>query len=134
MSISDHFMRMLALMAIALGKLIGLKQAGNIEGAIEYINEILQDELKINLKHLLKLNEVETLDLLQKKSYHTAEIEAFSKILIELVDTVADKDEKLNLLNKSYYLINWVISNDKTYSIERKKILAQIEKQREILN
>lgn len=126
---SDPFVRMIELMAKTLGyalnKLIGLKQSAP-ENSYNYINDYLQSELKFNLTHFLNTNNELITDYLSKKSFNTSHSETLAKILFELTDTIDDENEKINLLIKSKLILNWVSSKDKTYSLEREKLITLI--------
>jgi hypothetical protein len=127
--VQDHFMRMLELMARALGsalnKLIGLKQISP-EDSYQFVKHHLQSELNFDLDHFLKMNDDELITYLTAKSFNTNHIETLSKILFELADTFQSKEEQDKLFIKSEILLNWVSATDKTYSIEREKIIEKI--------
>ena len=127
--VPDHFMRMLELMARALGaalnKLIGLKQY-TPEDSYNFMKQYLQSELNFDLDSLLKTDNDLIITYLTSKSFHISHIETISKILFELAETMPDKTEQHNLYVKSKVLIDWVSETEKTYSVEREKFIDKI--------
>jgi hypothetical protein len=110
----------------ALNKLIGLKQY-TPEDSYNFTKQYLQSELNFDLNSFLKMDNDLIVSYLTNKSFNTTHIETLSRILYELAETIEEETEQQNLYTKSKLLINWVSRTDKTYSVEREKIVKKIQ-------
>ena len=130
-NIEDQFMRLLELMARALGaylnKLIGLKQISP-EQARLFSNECLKGELNLSVKALSEIDNKALIELLSEKKYNNNHIELLAQFIFETADIVEDKNESQLLYHKAKFLLEYVSERDKTFSVERNKQLKKIDK------
>ena len=129
-SYTDPFMRMIELMAkalgIALNKLISLKQEGKINEAIEATHHYLQTELNTTINKLSKIENEELIAFLKTKKIHQQHLENFAKLLTEYAEISHSENEKQKLYQQANYLLNYINEQDKTFSVERQNFINRI--------
>ena len=130
----DYFLKQIDILGRTLGKilanLLNLKSQGEIIEVIEITAQSLKSELDLNLNELLNTSNTNLIKFLQDdKKFNADHLEKIAEILFEL-GSVVNNDIKINVLEKSLTIYNYLNHKSLTYSHDR---LMKIEKIRTIL-
>ena len=130
----DYFLKQIDILGRTLGKilanLLNLKSQGEIIEVIEITAQSLKSELDLNLNELLKTSNTNLIKFLQDdKKFNSDHLEKIAEILFEL-GSVVNNDIKINVLEKSLTIYDYLNHKSLTYSHDR---LMKIEKIRTIL-
>lgn len=109
----DYFMRMINQMSVAFGALMGLKQQGKHEEALQLIDDFLSKELRLRARLALGLSDADLIQMFSSGGRSDAEaIGAIGAFLQEEGDVLADMgrdSESLPRLEKALRLIGYVL-------------------------
>ena len=130
----DYFLKQIDILGRTLGKilanLLNLKSQGEIIEVIEITAQSLKSELDLNLNELLNTSNTNLIKFLQDdKKFNSDHLEKIAEILFEL-GSVVNNDIKINVLEKSLTIYDYLNHKSLTYSHDR---LMKIEKIRTIL-
>jgi hypothetical protein len=130
----DYFLKQIDILGRTLGKilanLLNLKSQGEIIEVIEITARTLKSELDLNLNELLNTSNTNLIKFLQDdKKFNSDHLEKIAEILFEL-GSVVNNDIKINVLEKSLTIYDYLNHKSLTYSHDR---LMKIEKIRTIL-
>ena len=130
----DYFLKQIDILGRTLGKilanLLNLKSQGEIMEVIEITAQSLKSELDLNLNELLNTSNTNLIKFLQDdKKFNSDHLEKIAEILFEL-GSVVNNDIKINVLEKSLTIYDYLNHKSLTYSHDR---LMKIEKIRTIL-
>lgn len=130
----DYFLKQIDILGRTLGKilanLLNLKSQGEIIEVIEITAQSLKSELDLNLNELLNTSNTNLIKFLQDdKKFNSDHLEKIAEILFEL-GSVVNNDIKINVLEKSLTIYDYLNHKSLTYSHNR---LMKIEKIRTIL-
>ena len=130
----DYFLKQIDILGRTLGKilanLLNLKSQGEIIEVIEITAQSLKSELDLNLNELLNTSNTNLIKFLQDdKKFNSDHLEKIAEILFEL-GSVINNDIKINVLEKSLTIYDYLNHKSLTYSHDR---LMKTEKIRTIL-
>ena len=130
----DYFLKQIDILGRTLGKilanLLNLKSQGEIIEVIEITAQSLKSELDLNLNELLNTSNTNLIKFLQDdKKFNSDHLEKIAEILFEL-GSVVNNDIKINVLEKSLTIYDYLNHKSLTYSHDR---LMKTEKIRTIL-
>ena len=125
----DYFLKQIDILGRTLGKilanLLNLKSQGEIIEVIEITAQSLKSELDLNLNELLNTSNTNLIKFLQDdKKFNSDHLEKIAEILFEL-GSVVNNDIKINVLEKSLTIYDYLNHKSLTYSHDR---LMKIEK------
>jgi hypothetical protein len=131
----DYFLKQIDILGRILGKiladLLNLKSQGEVVKIIEITSQSLKSELDLDLNELLNISNIDFIKFLQEdKKFNKGHLEKIAEILFEL-GSVINSDFKINVLEKSLALFDYLNHTSLTYSLER---ITKMEKIRTILN
>ncbi len=131
----DYFLKQIDQLGRILGKilanLLNLKSQGEVIEIMEITSQSLKNELDLDLTELLNISNIELIKHLQEeKKFNTDHLEKIAEILFEL-GFVINTDSKINILEKSLTLFDYLHHTSLTYSHDR---IKKIEKIRTILH
>jgi hypothetical protein len=130
----DYFLKQIDILGRTLGKilanLLNLKSQGEIIEVIEITAQSLKSELDLDLNELLNISNNNLINFLQDdKKFNADHLEKIAEILFEL-GSVINNDIKINVLEKSLTIYDYLNHKSLTYSHDR---LMKTEKIRTIL-
>jgi hypothetical protein len=130
----DYFLKQIDILGRTLGKilanLLNLKSQGEIIEVIEITAQSLKSELDLNLNELLNTSNTNLIKFLQDdKKFNSDHLEKIAEILFEL-GSVVNNDIKINVLEKSLTIYDYLNHKSLTYSHDR---IRKVEKIRTIL-
>jgi hypothetical protein len=130
----DYFLKQIDILGRTLGKilanLLNLKSQGEIIEVIEITAQSLKSELDLNLNELLNTSNTNLIKFLQDdKKFNSDHLEKIAEILFEL-GSVVNNDIKINVLEKSLTIYDYLNHKSLTYSHDR---IMKVEKIRTIL-
>ena len=126
----DYFLKQIDLLGRILGKIVSdllkLKSKGEIMESIEITTQALKNELDLNLNEILLLNNDKFVTFLkEEKKFNSEHLEKIAEILFVLGhDHVSEN--RINILEKSLTIYEYLNRNSMTYSPERIKRLEKI--------
>jgi hypothetical protein len=130
----DYFLKQIDILGRTLGKilanLLNLKSQGEIIEVIEITAQSLKSELDLDLNELLNISNTNLIKFLQDdKKFNSDHLEKIAEILFEL-GSVVNNDIKINVLEKSLTIYDYLNNKSLTYSHDR---IRKVEKIRTIL-
>lgn len=135
MNQDDYFLKQIDLLGKILGKilanLLNLKSQGEVKELMEITSQSLKSELDLDLNELLNISNSDLIKFLQEdKKFNNGHLEKIAEILFEL-GSVINNNIKINVLEKSLTLFDYLNHTSLTYSLDR---ITKIKKIRTILN
>ena len=126
----DYFLKQIDILGRILGKIVSdllkLKNKGEIMESIEITTQALKNELNLNLNEILLLNNDEFVTFLQEeKKFNNGHLEKIAEILFLLGYDNISKN-RINSLEKSLTIYEYLNKNSTTYSPERIKRMEKI--------
>lgn len=119
----DYLMRYFDQLGEVIARLLGFRKRKDWEHAHEYIDEVSNDFLGIDINELKDINETDLLEFLTKQQEFTLDkIKILAELLKEKGETYYqqfDMNSALVFLNHSLILFNHVDQEEKTFSMER---------------
>lgn len=131
----DYFLKQIDILGRILGKiladLLNLKSQGEVVEIMEITSQSLKSELDLDLNELLNISNSDLIKFLQEdKKFNNGHLEKIAEILFEL-GSVINSNFKINVLEKSLTLFDYLNHTSLTYSLDR---ITKMEKIRTILN
>jgi hypothetical protein len=131
----DYFLKQIDIFGRILGKiladLLNLKSQGEVIEIMEITSQSLKSELDLDLNELLNISNIDLIKFLQEdKKFNNDHLEKIAEILFEL-GSVINNNIKINVLEKSLTLFDYLNHTSLTYSLDR---ITKIKKIRTILN
>ena len=124
-------MRMIDEFGKFLTALVGLKEEGEFEAALDKAEALYQGMLDLDSKILKSMNKDEVLDYLQnEKQYDNNYLKLISELLFEegqIYHEIGDPISAQNVLEKAKVLINYLMESDTTFSFDWYEKLATID-------
>jgi hypothetical protein len=123
----DYLMRQIEqlgqVLAQMLARLLGIKQKGNTSFGLEELRQTYKNELDIDLEELIQIPENDLIAfLINKNKNFENQLEIVADILHATAENYNknDKvDEGNKLLRKSIYILEYIHSSGKDFSIDR---------------
>jgi hypothetical protein len=110
-------------LAQMLARLLGIKQKGNASFGLEELRQTYKNELDIDLEELIQIPENDIISfLINKNKKFENQLEIIADILHATAENYNknDKvDEGNKLLRKSIYILEYIHSSGKDFSIDR---------------
>ncbi len=127
----DYFLKQIDQLGRILGKilanLLNLKSQGEVIEIMEITSQSLKNELDLDLTELLNISNFELIKYLQEgKKFNTDHFEKIAEILFEL-GFVINTDSKIDVLEKSLTLFDYLHHTSLTYSHDRIKKIEKIK-------
>lgn len=127
----DYFLKQIDILGRVLGKIITdllqLKSKGQIMDGIEVTSDALKSELDLDINDLLLIPIEKLIDVLQKKNKLNLEhFEKLAEILFLLGNEHKD-EKKVQLLQRSLILFNFINNNSSTFSMDRMSKIERIK-------
>jgi len=127
----DYILRMIEMLGDLIAGILGLIRKGDLNRASEEIGRIYHDMLKEDSAFFMKIPAEDlTIKLLAEHNYTVGHLE----ILAELFNAEAEieiasgkKEKCMELLRKSLILFEFIDNEQKTYSIDRIRKMAEIK-------
>jgi hypothetical protein len=118
----DYIMRMVEEFGKYLAAIVGLKLDGKPEEALKKIDNVYEGMIDLDPKALKSLSIDELLGYLQiKKKFNNHYLKMIAELLYEeglIYSEIGDPISARNVLEKSKLLINYLIDEDSTFSID----------------
>jgi hypothetical protein len=134
----DYLMRQIEqlgqVLAKMLARLLGIKQKGSPSFGLEELRQTYKNELDIDLEELIHIPENDIIIFLKNKNKY---FEHHLEMIADILHTTAEnhyKNDRLddgnNLLRKSIYILEYIHSTGKDFSIDR---VSKIETLKDLL-
>lgn len=132
---NDYFIKQIDNLGRILGKiladLLSLKSQGEVIEIMENTAQSLKSELDLDLNELSNISNIDIIKFLHEdKKFNDDHLEKIAEILFEL-GFVINNDFKINFLEKSLTIFDYLNQISLTYSVDR---IAKMEKIRTMLN
>jgi len=117
-------------LGLALAKLLGIKNNGNIEDGVNAVSELLKSELDLDIYDLAEIpinTFIEHLN--QNKYFNSNNLETLADIFFGLAEVPHpfNKKDTLNFYKRAYIIYQHLDRNTSTFSIDRSFKMRRIE-------
>lgn len=124
----DYILRIIQQFARMIAHIIGLKEQGKYDEALEEIKDAYGNTLKLNYDEVVGYNEKEWDEFLRTHSHQEWEmVSDLLRLEGEILVEMNRRDGSCFRLYKALDLLHYVEEADKTYSLDRKQKIAGIE-------
>jgi hypothetical protein len=110
-------------LAQMLARLLGIKQKGNASFGSEELRQIYKNELDIDVEELIQIPDIDIITFLKNKNKY---FENHLEIMADILHATAENyykndrlDEGNEILRKSVYILEYIHSSGKDFSIDR---------------
>lgn len=124
--IKDQIEQLAKVLGMILSDFLGLKATGDVEEAIQTINERFQGELDLDIEKIVALHDDELSAYLTSKELHEPHLEILAAYLTEIGISRSSETEKATYLNKAITLLDLADAFSKTFSFDRMNQREQI--------
>lgn len=119
----DYLMRYFDQLGEVIGRLLGFRKRKDWEHAHEYINEVADDFLGIDISALKEIESSDVVDfLLNENDFTTEKFKILAELLKEKGETYfqqLDTHNALTFLEHARVIFNYINAEEKTFSLER---------------
>jgi hypothetical protein len=131
MPVEDYFIRYLEKFARALALIIGFREKGNPEESIRVANQFYDEYLDIPPHELSRISDDEFISAVQKQNYNQSILNYLPQITHETdkaYEIQQSKEKARSFFSISYKLYEMLTEKDKTYSLDRERIMEELSK------
>ncbi len=123
----DYLMRQIEqlgeVLAVMLGRLLGIKQKGDASLGLEELRQIYKSELDLDVEELIKIPKEEIVEsFLKKNKLMVQHLEKIAELLQVTGENLISYDrvkDGNNILGKSLYILEYLQTTSKVYSMNR---------------
>ena len=129
----DYILRMLEMLTDLIAGILGLLKKGDYQKASQSLDNAYYDYLKQDASFFQGIPKEDlTIKLLKEHNYTNGHLEILSELFYaqaELFNAQGNQIESLNFYEKSLVLLNFVIKESKTFSVEKQSKVSLIQNQ-----
>jgi hypothetical protein len=128
----DFIMRMIEMIADLIAGILGLIKKGNYQEASQQLDNAYYDFLKEDAAFFKSIpNNELTEELLTRHNFTNGHLEILAELFYaqaELYYAQGSQKESLEFYEKSFTLLDFVVKESKTYSLEKQSALAELQR------
>lgn len=124
----DYFLKLTQQFAKVLARLLGLKEKGDMEQALQVIHEAYKEMLGMNWEEIGKGDSVEFIKWIRQDSLlKNEQLEILAKLMYEEAE-ISSPGIREDLFRKALSLLEYLNGEQKIYSFEREEMIQKIKK------
>ncbi len=129
----DYLLRQLELMTQAMvaliRRLLGMKDPGHEEEAMQATDELLKEYLGTTLQEIIDVPAEKCIEfLVHEKKLHPSNVDLFAEMLVLNATLLSDLEQKKKLLKIALELLTWLDVNGKLYSMDRQQKIVEVRR------
>lgn len=127
----DYILRMLEMLTDLIAGILGLIKKGDYQKASQSLNSAYYDFLKQDASFFQGIPKEDlTVRLLKEHNYNNGHLEILSELFYaqaELSNAQGNQKESINFYEKSLILLDFVIKESKSFSLEKQAKLSSLQ-------